>query len=775
MPSEIESSAFLLRIKESSAADRIAHIERIHPRGARRGELSQPLHSDLQQALDDAGLTPLYIHQAQAVNAARSGSNVFIVTPSASGKTLCYNIPVLDRLLSHSRSRALYLFPTKALAQDQLRGLGELIDLLPASAIDSKDCTTFDGDTAREERRDIKKSARIVLSNPDMLHVGILPNHESWSSFLRNLSYVVVDEAHIYRGVFGSNVANVLRRLRRLCQQYGSSPQFICCSATIANPKEHIENLVGLPFEIVDKDGSPYGGKDFVFWNPPLIADKKGGEARRSANSESSMLFTELVKSDMRTIDFAKSRKLTELIYIYSRDRLRKEAPRLSDKIMPYRAGYIAEERRFIERQLFEGSIKGIVSTNAMELGVDIGDLDATVLTGYPGSVSSTWQQAGRSGRRGERSLSFLIAMDDPLDQYLMHHPEAFFGRSVESAIINQSNPYIFRQHLLCAAWERPLDNLDAGIFGAKYVEARDELESEGLLRQRSGKWFLSPQISYPAEGVNIRSASSDRYVVIDVAGGNREIETVDASVAFWQLHPGAIYLHQGDTYLVTELDIPSRTAYVKPVDVEYYTQVREVEDLSIKSLVKNRDVGEVKVCLGGVSVTNQVISYRKKRQFSDEVIGEEPLDLPPTVFSTVAFWFDIPRKIVYQLAEMGLDLAGGIHATEHAAIALLPLFALCDRNDIGGVSTPAHADTGKPQIFIYDAYPGGVGIAERGYEFIEDLWKATLQLVKECPCESGCPACVQSPKCGNYNEPLDKRAAVVILEGLVGGGSLLC
>ncbi|MFA5055709.1 MAG: DEAD/DEAH box helicase [Dehalococcoidia bacterium] len=773
MPSEIESSAFLSRLKESSEyAARIAHIERIHPRAARRGELSRPLNAELQQALENAGLFPFYSHQAQAVNAARSGSNVFLVTPSASGKTLGYNVPVLDRLLSHSRSRALYLFPTKALAQDQLRGLKELIDALQPSAVKDADCTTFDGDTAREDRREVKKSARIVLSNPDMLHVGILPNHESWSSFLRNLSYVVVDEAHVYRGVFGSNVANVLRRLRRLCQQYGSSPQFICCSATIANPKEHIENLVGLPFDVIDVDGSPYGGKDFVFWNPPLIADKKGGEARRSANSESSLLFTELVKSDMRTIDFAKSRKLTELIYMYTRDRLRKEAPRLAEKIMPYRAGYIAEERRFIERRLFDGGITGIVSTNAMELGVDIGDLDATVLTGYPGSVSSTWQQAGRSGRRGERSLSFLIAMDDPLDQYFMRHPEAFFGRIYESAIINQSNPYIFRQHLLCAAWERPLDNLDADIFGTKYVDARNELEAEGLLRQRGGKWFLSPQISYPAEGVNIRSASSDRYSVIDVADGNREIETVDASVAFWQLHPGAIYLHQGETYHVTELDIPSRTAYVKPVDIEYYTQVREVEDLSVKSVVKNKDVGEVKVCLGGVTVTNQVISYRKKRQFSDEVIGEEPLDLPPTVFSSVAFWFDIPRKIVHQLAELGLDFAGGIHATEHAAIALLPLFALCDRNDIGGVSTPLHADTGKPQIFIYDAYPGGVGIAERGYEFIEELWKATLTLLKDCPCESGCPACVQSPKCGNYNEPLDKRAAVVILEGLVNKAS---
>ncbi len=774
MPFELDTSAFLSRLRElPEYKNQIVHIQYISPRRPSHGELAQPLHPSLQSCLETSGLFPLYSHQVQAINAARAGSNVFIVTPAASGKTLGYNVPVLDRMLSHKRSRALYLFPTKALAQDQLRGLKELIARLPPASIKEADCTTFDGDTAKEDRREVKKSARIVLTNPDMLHLGIMPNHESWASFFRNLSYVIVDEAHVYRGVFGSNVANVLRRLRRLCQQYGSSPQFICCSATIANPKDHIENLVGLPFEVVDVDGSPYGGKDFVFWNPPLVSDKKGGAMRRSANSESSLLFTELVKSDMRTIDFAKSRKLTELIYIYARDCLRKEAPRLAEKIMPYRAGYIAEERRFIERRLFEGGLLGIVSTNAMELGVDIGDLDATVLTGYPGSIASTWQQAGRSGRRGNRSLSFLVAQDDPLDQYLMRNPEAFFGKSFENALINQANPYILRQHLLCAAWERPLDDTDAGIFGSKYVDTRDELEAEGLLRPRNRKWYLSPQISYPAEGVNIRSASTDRYALLDSADGNREIESVDASVAFFQIHQGAIYLHQGETYLVTELDIPSRTAYAKPVDSAYYTQVREVEDLSIRSRVRNKDVGDVKVCLGGVTVTNHVISYCKRRQFSEEVIGEEPLELPQTIFSTVAFWFDIPLRIVHQLAELGLDFAGGIHAAEHAAIGLLPLFALCDRNDIGGLSTPAHADTGKPQIFIYDAYPGGVGIAERGFEFIGDLWKATLDLVSTCPCESGCPSCVQSPKCGNYNEPLDKRAAAVILEGLVGGGKV--
>ncbi|MEA1958592.1 MAG: DEAD/DEAH box helicase [Chloroflexota bacterium] len=770
MSFESDPSIFIASLREHPTyKSQIVHVQRIQPRRPLHGELAEPLNPPLQSALESASMFPLYSHQAQAINAARAGRNVFIVTPSASGKTLGYNVPVLERMLSGKRSRALYLFPTKALAQDQLRGLGELIDLLTPSTIASKDCTTFDGDTAREERRDIKKSARVVLSNPDMLHVGILPNHESWSGFLRHLSYVVVDEAHIYRGVFGSNVANVLRRLRRLCELYGSSPQFICCSATIANPREHIENLVGLDFDVVDEDGSPYGGKDFVFWNPPLV-DREGGEARRSANTESSSLLAELAKAGLRTIDFAKSRKLTELIYIYSRDRLREESPRLAERIMPYRAGYIAEERRFIERQLFDGGLLGIVSTNAMELGVDIGDLDATVLTGYPGSISSAWQQAGRSGRRGGRSLSFLIAMDDPLDQYFMRHPEAFFGRSFESALINQSNSHILRQHLLCAAWERPLDERDADVFGPKYAEVRDEIESEGLLRNRQRKWYLSPQISYPAEMVNIRSASADRYTVVDVSDNHRDIETVDASVAFFQLHQGAIYLHQGESYLVGELDIPSRTAYAKPVDADYYTQVREIEDLSIQHVIRKKEVGGVGVCLGGVTVTNHVISYRKRRQFSEEVIGEEPLDLPQTIFPTIAFWFGLPHGTGRRLAEQGLDLAGGLHAVEHAAIGLLPLFALCDRNDIGGVSTPAHADTGKPQIFIYDAYPGGVGIAERGYEFIDDLWKATLQLVKECPCESGCPACVQSPKCGNYNEPLDKRAAVVILEGLVGG-----
>ena len=758
----METLAFLDHLKEHpSYKNQIAYVAQIASRQPSYGNLAEPLHPTLHSYLEAAHLLPLYSHQAQAINAARSAKNVFIVTPSASGKTLCYNVPVLDRALRERRSCALYLFPTKALSQDQLRGLRELF------AIPGLECAIFDGDTPPEERVEIKRSARLVLTNPDMLHLGILPHHESWSRFLRQLRYVVVDEAHVYRGIFGSHVANVLRRLRRLCALYGANPQFICCSATIANAGEHIERLVGLPFEVIDEDGSPYGGKDFVFWNPPII--DRAGATRRSANTEATLLFTELVSDGRRTITFTRSRKLTELIYIYARDQLAKERAELAQRIKPYRAGYLPDERRQIERQLFEGELLGVVATTALELGVDIGNLDATVLTGYPGSIASTWQQAGRSGRGRERSLSFLIALDNPLDQYFMRHPEAFFGKSYEHVLINQANPYILKHHLLCAAWERPLDDIDGEIFSASFAEVRDELLDDGLLRNRQGRWYPSPSVTYPANEVNIRSASSDRYTVVDISQGNGELETVEAAVAFFQIHPGAIYLHQGEAYLVSELDISSRTAYARPIDADYYTQTKDTTDLSISRVNRGKEAGEVRVHLGEVAVTTTVVGFRKRRQFTEEVIGEEPLDLPSQTFPTIALWFDIPRHVIPQLATRGLDLAGGLHATEHAAIALLPLFALCDRNDIGGLSTPAHPDTGNAQVFIYDAYPGGIGITEKGFELIEELWQATLKAISECPCESGCPSCIQSPKCGNNNEPLDKRAAQLILEALLG------
>jgi len=738
----------------------IAHIQRIPPRDATFGKVDRPLHPALQSRLESLGISSLYSHQAIAVNAARCGKHVMVATASASGKTLCYNLVVLEAVLNDRSSRALYLFPTKALAQDQLRSLNQLAC---PELISVGECATFDGDTPQSERPGIKRRARVVLTNPDMLHLGILPNHKSWSSLLRSLKYVVIDEAHVYRGVFGSHVANILRRLRRLCAFYGSNPQFVCCSATIANPDEHAEKLVGLPCEVISEDGSPHGGKSFVFWNPPVIDEAK--TSRRSSNSEATFLFAELIRNNIRSLVFARTRRLTELIYLYSREQL---GSPLAQQIKPYRAGYLAEDRRQIERELFDGHLLGVVATTALELGIDIGDLEATVLTGYPGSISSTWQQAGRSGRGSGGSLSFLIAQDNPLDQYFMHHPDLFFQKNFENALINSENVNILKPHLVCAAWEKPLSDNDGKFFGAAFDGATSELEREGRLRRGDGRWYLSPTVAHPAREVNIRSTLDRNYAIIDASRGYELLEAVEASVAFFQIHPGAIYLHQGEPYLVNELDLGNHVAVVTPATVPYYTQARELTDLTILRTEREKTCLNTKVCLGEVDVTNTVVGFSKKRQFTEEIIGEEPLDLPPQRFLTQALWFDLPQEAVDRVAEAGLDFAGGLHAAEHATIAMLPLFALCDRNDIGGVSTPFHPDTGKAQVFIYDAYPGGVGIAEKGFEIMTELWSATLKAINTCPCQEGCPSCVQSPKCGNNNEPLDKKAALILLRGLL-------
>jgi len=737
----------------------MVHVEHLLPREAIHQELSTPLHPALDLALQKAGLLPLYTHQADAVKAAVMGRNVMVVTPAASGKTLCYNIPVLQSILSAKGSRALYVYPTKALAQDQLRGLTELGSLLPTRV----QVATFDGDTPSGERSHIKRTAQIVLTNPDMLHLGILPNHQSWSKFLRRLKYVVVDEAHVYRGVFGSHMGNVLRRLRRILSFYEAAPQFICCSATIGNPGEHIEKLVGLPFEVIDRDDSPHGRKDFIFWNPPVIDEAK--TSRRSANSEAAFLLAQLMCQGIRSLVFARTRKLTELIYNYAKGQI--SDPFLRGRISPYRGGYLPEERREIEQKLFDGQLLGVVATTALELGIDIGDLDATVLTGYPGSIAAAWQQAGRSGRRAGYSLSFLIGLDNPLDQYFMRHPEALFRGNVESALTDPDNPYVLRSHVVCAAWELPLTEADEQYFGAGSAAIRGRLEQDGVLKARAGKWYVAPAVAYPAEGVNIRSTSSPYYTILDASEDNRPLETMEASMALSQIHPGAIHLHQGRSYLVTELDLAGRVAYVVPTDVPYYTQAKELTDLAVLSVRNETETHGVRSYLGDVEVTSTVVGFRRKMQFSEEVVGEEPLDLPPQCFQTVALWFDIPDQVVDKISEAQLDFAGGLHAAEHASIAMLPLFALCDRNDLGGVSTVFHPDTGKPQIFIYDAHSGGTGIVEKGFELIESLWSETLKVIVDCPCEEGCPSCVQSPKCGNNNQPLDKKAAQIILTEL--------
>ncbi len=755
-------TSFIEHIKNlPNYQNQIVHIEHLPSREATYQRLDKPLHPALETALHKAGLHPLYAHQATAVNKINLGKNVIVVTSAASGKTLCYNLPVLETILTEKGSRALYIFPTKALAQDQLRSLAELVSLLPTpvrSAI-------FDGDTPAEERSQAKKAARIVLTNPDMLHLGILPNHQSWSRFLSLLRYVVIDEAHIYRGVFGSHVSNVIRRLKRLLDLYDAKPQFICCSATIANPKEHIEKLIGLPFEVVDNDGSPHGRKDFILWNPPVVG--KDQASRLSANSEASFLLAESVQQGIRTITFTRTRKLTELVYRYARQRL--AGSNLAQQIKPYRAGYLPEERRQIEQELFQGQLLGVVATTALELGIDIGNLDATVLTGYPGSIASTWQQAGRSGRRTGESLSFLIGLDNPLDQYFMHHPKYLFGKNFENALIDPNNPYVLQSHILCAAWEMPLTEADKQFWGENLTETRRKLEDDGMLKARRGKWYPAPTVTYPAERVNIRSTYTTQYTILDASQGNRQLETISAGMALSQIHPGAIYLHYGESYLVLELDLTAHVAYVVPTDVPYYTQAKELSDLRVLRVIKEKQTQGVKCYLGEVEVTSTVIGFKKKAQFTEAVLGEEPLDLPSHCFDTVALWFDIPESSITQIAEAHLDFAGGLHAAEHASIAILPLFALCDRNDLGGISTPAHPDTGKAQIFIYDAHPGGIGIAEKGFGLIDNLWRETLKVIIDCPCDEGCPSCVQSPKCGNNNQPLDKKAAQIILGVLSG------
>jgi DEAD/DEAH box helicase domain-containing protein len=743
----------------------IVHVERLPAREPRFGRLDHQLPGALAQGLARKGVRELFTHQAQAVNAVRRGESVVVSTSTASGKTLCYNLPVLEAIHGESKVRALYIFPTKALAQDQLRSLRELTEeTMPLLRYD-----TFDGDTPQAKRAKVRKECQIILTNPDMLSMGILPNHANWGRFLGSLRYVVIDEAHIYRGIFGSHVANVIRRLRRLCQFYGASPQFICCSATIANPQELVSELTGADVTVIDDDGSPHGPKDFVFWNPPLLDQKSG--ARRSAHSEATALFTELVQANIRTLAFTKSRRVAEILLVYARDALRKVDPSLPDRIRAYRAGYRPEDRREIERMLFSGQLIGVTSTNALELGVDIGSLDATVLTGYPGTIASTWQQSGRAGRSRGYSMSFLVGLDNPLDQYLMRHPDEFFRKIPEHALINPTNPHILSQHLLCAAFEMPLTPADEARFGGEqaFESVMVELEQRRFLRYTNERWYYQG-LDYPAQNVNIRSTSSAHYNIVDTSRpGYNVLETIDAERAFFDVHAGAVYLHQGETYAVTQLDLYTRNAFVVPADVNYYTSARDITDVRIIQSLRSRSAGIADAFWGKVRVTTQVIGYRRKQQFTDTVLSDEPLDLPPQSYETMALWFTIPPDLAGPLRARGLDIAGALHAVEHTSIGILPLYAMCDRSDIGGVSMTIHPDTGGMAIFIYDGAPGGVGISEKGFEMLPQLWRAALNVLRECPCEDGCPSCVHSPKCGNNNEPLDKAGAEMLLAALLG------
>ncbi|HXF81161.1 MAG TPA: DEAD/DEAH box helicase [bacterium] len=734
----------------------IVHERYLPPRRARYAALTPPLPEPLRAALAGQGITRLYTHQAEAVAAARAGRHVVVVTTTASGKTLCYNLPVLEALLAEPSACALYLFPTKALAQDQADALAEF-DL-------GVRVGTYDGDTPPAARRRLRAEAQIILTNPDMLHVGILPQHARWARLFARLRFVVIDDAHIYRGVFGSHVANIIRRLRRLCRRHGADPIFICTSATIGNPEEFGRTLLGAPAQVIDDDGSPAGPRRVVFWNPPIL--DRARARRRSAYSEASALFADLVRRGVRTIAFTPARKITELVYRYARSALAPVAPEAAERISPYRAGYLPEERRAIERRLFHGDLLGVVSTSALELGIDVGGLDAALLVGYPGTIASTWQRAGRAGRGREEALVVLIALEDALDQYLMQAPDYLFERPTEHAVIDPENPYILAAHLRCAAAEAPLSAEDAALFGPRMLEVAAILAEAGELAPRGARWYwVKP--GYPAGEVEVRSVSGRSVRVVDARRG-RLIGTVDGGRAYEQLHPGAVYLHQGESYLVQELDIATRTAAVVPAEADFYTQPRSETDLEIRGVTHRRQWGGTAVCFGDVEVRTQVTGFVRKRLFSEEVLGEEELDLPEERLPTTAVWFPLPAALVADIRRRGLDLAGGIHAVEHAAIGLLPLFAMCDRWDLGGVSYPVYPEFDAPAIFIYEGHPGGVGITEKGYALLEEWLAATLRTIERCPCAAGCPSCIQSPKCGNLNEPLDKSAAVVILRALL-------
>ena len=723
----------------------------------------EPFPDDLPELLVTRlgliGVRGLYPHQAEGLEALRHGHDVVLATGTASGKTLVYNAAFAEAAITTAKATALYLFPTKALARDQLRSVRAL-------KLPQVKAAVYDGDTPQAERPLIRRNANLVMTNPDMLHLSLLADHARWADFFLRLSLVVVDEAHVCRGVFGSHVAMVLRRLRRLVANYGGSPRWCLASATVGNPRELATRLTGLD-EVVEvtTDASPSGERLFALWEPPLVDEETG--ARRSALSESAWIIGQLASEGTRAIGFTRSRRAAELLAEWARREV--GDAQLRDRITSYRAGYLAEDRRRIERALADGDLLAVASTSALELGIDIGSLDAAVLTGYPGTRAAMWQQAGRAGRGEAGAIAVLVAQDDPLDQYLVHHPEDLFDKPPEAAVIDPSNPYVREPHLRCAAREAPLRDEELAFFGDTR-EVRASLEAMGergeLVRRREA-WHDRGKGS-PHRAVDVRAGGGRVYSIV-IEGTGELLGTADEHRAYATLHPGAVYLHLGEQYLVQELDLVSRVAIVRSADPDFYTQARDVTDIEIGEVRSRSSIGEVEQCFGSVRVTNQVVSYVRKSVGTNETLDELPLPMPPVELETRAVWWTIPQGVLDRAGVRAPDVPGSIHAAEHAAIGLLPLVATCDRWDIGGVSTPMHPDTGRTTIFIYDGYPGGAGIAERGATTSERWLRATLDAIRQCPCAHGCPSCVQSPKCGNGNEPLDKQGAVALLAAFLG------
>jgi DEAD/DEAH box helicase domain-containing protein len=733
---------------ELLAGDELAHITTEPARKPVLDPLPEDLHPQLRAALERKQTTSLYRHQALAWEAAARGEHVIVTTGTASGKTLAFNLPVLDAIAREPATRALYLYPTKALAQDQARALAGfgLAAVRPA---------IYDGDTEAERRGQIRRRANVVLTNPDMLHVGVLPHHDRWADALHNLRYVVVDEAHVYRGVFGSHVGNVLRRLRRLARVYGADPHFLLASATIANPAELARSLLGLDVTVVSEDGAPRAERTIALWNPPLVDEELG--QRASELGEAARLMAGLVSHGLKTICFAKSRRAAELIHRFTRERVDAAT---AARLAPYRAGYTPGQRRDIERRLVEGELLGVTATNALELGIDIGLLDAAISVGFPGTVASLRQQWGRAGRR-DHGLAVLVASEDALDQFFMREPEALLDRRVEAAILDAANPRVLDGHVLAAAYEAPLDDADRDVLGEAALERAAQLPE---LHHAGGRWIWSGR-DYPAARTSLRSTTPDAVNVVDVTTGTL-LGIVEREKAYGTVHDGAVYLHLGDQYRVQKLDLQARAAFVEPFAGPEYTQPKKETTTAIERVARSERRLGLDVFFGDVTVTEQVVAYQRKSVADGSTIEVVPLDLPEVTFETEAIWYLPEPEQLAGLEEMP-RLLGTLHAAEHAMIALLPLWAMCDRWDIGGLSTNVHFQTGRPTVFVYDGHPGGVGIAERGFEAFEGWVEDTARLLASCPCADGCPSCVQSPKCGNLNEYLDKDGARTFLERL--------
>jgi len=738
--------------------ERLVHDHAYPARPAATVPITSELSPTVIAALERAGITELYAHQDEALRAAFAGPTI-VTTGTASGKSLCFQLPTLQVLCDDPQARALYLYPTKALAQDQARALhsfGLTKRVRPA---------IYDGDTPQAERSGIRKRSNLILTNPDMLHVGILPHHHAWDELLANLAFVVVDEAHVYRGVFGSHVGNVLRRLRRAAAIHGTEPRFLLASATIANPVELAQALTGLDnVQLVDRDAAPRAARRVAMLNPPLIDEELG--LRGSALYEAAEVFSELISAGARTICFMKSRKGIELILRHAIDRLE---PELAERIAPYRAGYTAGQRQDIQRRLSQGELLGVVATDALELGIDIGELDAAICVTFPGTVASLRQMWGRAGRRG-RGLAVYVAGEDALDQFFCRHPDEFLSRPVESAILDPHSPEIYAEHLECAAHEAPLSEADEPYLGPGWLDTARELAGAGLLRERATGFVPRRADDYPAARVALRSASADSFVLIDSSSGEI-VGSVEAQRAYAAVHAGAIYLHMGRSYQVFDLDLDARRAMLEPFNGDYFTQAKRESMTFITRLHEQRETRGVTLYFGEVVYSETVLGYQRKGLQDHQVIDFHTLDLPTVEFPTRALWYELD-ELVSQPGS-GTEafpanlLLGSLHALEHGQIAVLPLIAMCDRWDIGGLSTNAHPQTGVPTIFIYDGHPGGVGITRRGYDQFERLVEDARRLIDECPCSAGCPSCIQSPKCGNLNEPLSKRGALELLARL--------